>query len=185
VLIPLTTELHSGLARSYTEGLKNSVYTQGQWNKVNDLQILSSWYLRNIRNLEVFKGPLNNSTLELNDITEKILRSAFIVHTELGPGLLENTYEACLFYELNSTGLYVERQKGMPLVYKEVKLEAGYRVDLLVENKIVVEIKAVEAFNDVHMAQILTYLKLSKCRIGLLLNFNVASLKNGIKRVAH
>jgi GxxExxY protein len=107
------------------------------------------------------------------------------VHTELGPGLLENAYEECLFYELVQVGLKTEKQKALPLVYYKVKLETGYRIDLLVENKVVVEIKAVEALNDVHLAQVLTYLKLSKCKLGLLINFNVKSLKNGIKRVAN
>jgi len=114
-----------------------------------------------------------------------ILKCAFKVHSELGPGLLESAYEECLFYELKQSGMSVEKQKTLPLVYHEVKLDAGYRIDLLVENKVVVEIKAVEALNDVHTAQLLTYLKLSRCKIGLLLNFNVASLKNGIKRLAN
>jgi GxxExxY protein len=101
----------------------------------------------------------------------------------LGPGLLESSYEECLYYELSKLGLAVEKQKPLPLIYEEVKLEIGYRVDLIVEKKVVVEIKAVEALNDVHTAQVLTYLKLSNCKIGLLLNFNVSSLKNGIKRL--
>ena len=120
---------------------------------------------------------------ELNQITEQILKCAFKVHSELGPGLLESAYEECLFYELKQAGLIVEKQKALPLVYHEVKLDAGYRIDLLVEGSVVVEIKAVETLNDVHTAQVLTYLKLSKCKVGLLLNFNVASLKNGIKRL--
>ncbi len=119
----------------------------------------------------------------MNRLTEQILSCAFKVHSALGPGLLESAYEECLYYELNKAGLHAEKQKPMPLVYEDVKLDAGYRIDLLVENRVVVEIKSVEALNDVHMAQIITYLKLSGCRIGLLLNFNVASLKNGIKRV--
>ncbi|OFX21759.1 MAG: GxxExxY protein [Bacteroidetes bacterium GWA2_31_9b] len=121
--------------------------------------------------------------MEINQITERILKCAYTVHTALGPGLLESAYEECLFYELKQEGLIVEKQKPLPLVYKEVKLEIGYRIDLIVENRVIVEIKAVEAFNDVHMAQVLTYLKLSDCKIGLLLNFNVSSLKNGIKRL--
>lgn len=107
------------------------------------------------------------------------------VHTELGPGLLENAYEECLFFELQQAGLQVSKQKALPLVYYDVKLDAGYRIDLLVENKVVVEIKAVDGFNDVHLAQVLTYLKLSRCKLGLLINFNVKSLKDGIKRVAN
>lgn len=118
------------------------------------------------------------------DLTEKILKAAFKVHTELGPGLLESSYKECLTYELRKEGLYVEREKPMPLIYQEVKLDIGYRLDLLVENKVVVEVKAVEAFNDVHLAQTITYLKLSGCSSGLMINFKVASLKNGIKRVA-
>ncbi len=120
-----------------------------------------------------------------NEISEKIIGCAIQVHRELGPGLLESSYEECLYYELIQAGLLVEKQKPLPLVYKEVKLECGYRIDLLVEKMVVVEIKAVEALNDVHMAQILTYLKLSKCKLGLLINFNVALLKDGIKRVAN
>jgi GxxExxY protein len=124
-------------------------------------------------------------TMMENEITQRIIGCAFRVHTELGPGLLESAYEACLCYELVQAGLTVERQKALPLVYYDVQLDAGYRIDLLVEKVIVVEIKAVDTFNDVHLAQILTYLKLSKCRIGLLINFNVKSLKDGIKRVAN
>lgn len=120
---------------------------------------------------------------EINKLTSKILKCAYTVHTALGPGLLESAYEECLFYELQQAGLKVEKQKALPLVYKEVKLDAGYRLDLLVENKVVIELKSVEALNDVHTAQVLTYLKLSKCKIGLLMNFNVKSLKLGIKRL--
>ena len=117
------------------------------------------------------------------DIFKKVLDCAFRVHTELGAGLLESAYEECLYYELQQIGLKVEKQKALPVVYKEVKLDAGYRIDLLVENCIVVELKSVECFTDVHFAQILTYLKLSGCKLGLLVNFNVRHLKDGIKRV--
>jgi GxxExxY protein len=117
------------------------------------------------------------------EIFKKILDAAFRVHTELGAGLLESAYEECLYYELKLMGLRVERQKALPVVYKEVKLDAGYRIDLLIENCIVVELKSVELLNDVHFAQILTYLKLSKCKLGLLVNFNVRHLKDGIKRI--
>jgi GxxExxY protein len=120
-----------------------------------------------------------------NELSHKIIGCAMKVHTELGPGLLENAYEECLFYELVQAGLEVEKQKALPLIYHEVKLDAGYRIDLLVANRIIVEIKSVEAFNDVHLAQLLTYLKLSNCKLGLLINFNVKSLKDGIKRVAN
>ncbi|WP_346861877.1 GxxExxY protein [uncultured Draconibacterium sp.] len=120
-----------------------------------------------------------------NDISGKIIGCAIEVHKALGPGLLESAYEECLFYELKEAGLMVERQKPLPVVYKEVKLEAGYRIDLLVERKVVVELKAVEALNDVHTAQVLTYLKLSGCKLGLLLNFNVYRLSDGIKRLVN
>ncbi len=120
-----------------------------------------------------------------NEISKIIVNCAFKVHKALGAGLLESSYEECLFYELRKSGLYVEKQKALPLIYKEVKLEIGYRIDLLVENKVVVGIKSVEALNDVHLAQILTYLKLSKCKLGLLINFNVKYIKNGIKRVVN
>lgn len=123
--------------------------------------------------------------MEINQITEQILKCAYQVHTALGPGLLESAYEECLFFELIQSGMTVVKQKPLPLVYKEVKLDAGYRIDLLVENKVVIEIKSVEAISDVHVAQVLTYLKLSGCKIGLLLNFNVVSLKQGIKRLAN
>ncbi len=120
---------------------------------------------------------------ELNLLTEKILRCAFTVHNALGPGLLESAYEECLFYELKSLGLMVEKQKALPLVYKEIHLETGYRIDLIVNKQIILEIKSVEAIADIHVAQVLTYLKLSKCKLGLLLNFNVPSLKLGIRRL--
>ncbi|MBU1101379.1 MAG: GxxExxY protein [Bacteroidetes bacterium] len=118
-----------------------------------------------------------------NELTSKIIGLAIEVHKELGPGLLESAYEECLYYELTKSGLYVEKQKPMPLVYHDVKLDCGYRIDLMVEKKVVVEVKSVEALNDVHMAQVLTYLKLSGCKLGLLMNFNVAKLKSGIKRL--
>jgi GxxExxY protein len=118
-----------------------------------------------------------------SDLTNRILKCAFEVHQYLGPGLLESAYQECLLYELMETGLKVEKEKALPIVYKEVKLDHGYRIDLLVENKIVIEIKTVESFTDVHTAQVLTYLRLGDYKVGLLLNFYVTSLKNGIKRV--
>ena len=121
--------------------------------------------------------------MEINDLTQIILDCSYRVHSTLGPGLLESAYEECLFYELNLNGLKLEKQKSLPLVYKDIKLDVGYRLDLLVENQVIVEIKAVENLNEVHTAQVLTYLKLSECKIGLLLNFNVKSLKYGIKRL--
>lgn len=117
-----------------------------------------------------------------NDISGKIIGCAIEVHKALGPGLLESAYEECLFFELREAGLKVVRQKPLPVVYKNVKLEAGYRIDLLIEDKVVVELKAVEALNDVHTAQVLTYLKLSGCKLGLLMNFNVTKLVDGIRR---
>ena len=118
-----------------------------------------------------------------NKITHNILNAAYKVHTELGPGLLESAYENCLAYELRQNGMYIETQKPLPLVYKDVKLDCGYRIDLLVDREVVVEIKATNGIHDLHLAQTLTYLKLLNKEIGLLLNFNVKSLKKGIKRV--
>ena len=125
------------------------------------------------------------TTLSENEIAKTIFESALHVHKELGPGLLESAYEECLSYVLNNKGLYVERQKPLPLVFEKIKLEAGYRVDLFVENKVIIEIKSVEALNNVHLAQILTYLRLSNCKLGLLINFNVTLIKNGFKRVVN
>lgn len=118
-----------------------------------------------------------------NEISKVILDCAFKIHTVLGPGLLESAYRECLAFEINRMGLLVEKERPIPLVYEEVKLDCGYRIDLLVENKVVVELKVVEAFNDVHIAQTLTYMKLSGCKLGLLINFYTKSLKNGIKRL--
>lgn len=120
-----------------------------------------------------------------NDITGIIIGCAIKVHTALGPGLLESAYAACLYYELVKTGLIIEKEKTLPLVYEEVKLDCGYRADFLVEKRIIVEIKSVDALNDIHLAQTMTYLKLAKCRFGLLINFNVLQLKSGIKRVVN
>lgn len=121
--------------------------------------------------------------MNIEEIFKRILDISFAVHTELGPGLLESAYEECVYYELKNSGLLVEKQKALPLVYKEVKLDAGYRVDLFIENSIIIEIKSVEALCDIHLAQILTYMKLAHCKLGLLVNFNVKHLKEGIKRV--
>ncbi|MCX6235706.1 MAG: GxxExxY protein [Bacteroidetes bacterium] len=118
-----------------------------------------------------------------SDLTERIIRCALNVHSKLGPGLLESSYEECLNYELVKEGMNVEKQKPLPLIYKGIKLEIGYRVDLFVEDKVIIEVKAVETFNEVHLAQVITYLKLSGCKVGLLINFNVKHLRNGIKRV--
>lgn len=117
------------------------------------------------------------------ELTSSILHCAYKVHTALGPGLLESAYEECLQFELDKAGLIVVKQKPMPLVYEGKKLDLGYRIDLLVDDKVIIEIKSVEVLNPVHMAQLMTYLKLSNCRIGFLINFNVLSLKEGIQRV--
>lgn len=120
-----------------------------------------------------------------NEISKEIIGAAIKVHKELGPGLLESANQACLYYELLKSGLRVEKEKALPLVYEEVQLDCGYRIDLMVENKVIVELKSVKELNDIHLAQILTYLKLSGCRLGLLMNFNSVLLKNGIKRVVN
>jgi GxxExxY protein len=122
---------------------------------------------------------------KLNDITEAVIGAAIVVHKELGPGLLESAYEACLAYELVEKGLKIERQKGLPLRYRGVLLDCGYRLDLLVESQVVVKVKAVEKIELIHEAQLLSYLKLSKCQLGLLINFNVEVLKNGIRRLVN
>jgi GxxExxY protein len=118
-----------------------------------------------------------------NEIAKVVFDLGLKVHKILGPGLLESSYEECMFYEINKHGLFVEKQKALPLVYEEVKLEIGYRIDLIVENKVIIEVKAVEALNDIHLAQILTYLKLTNCKLGLLINFNNVLFKNGVKRI--
>lgn len=120
-----------------------------------------------------------------NEISRVIFDCALKVHKSLGPGLLESAYEECLFYELKKSKVEVVKQKALPLIYEDVKLEIGYRLDLLVENKVIIEIKSVVALNDIHLAQILTYLKLSNCKLGMLINFNVTLIKNGIRRVVN
>lgn len=117
-----------------------------------------------------------------NELSKIIIGKAIDIHKTLGPGLLESAYKECLFYELNASGLYVEREKPMPIVYKEVKLDHGYRIDLLIENKVVIELKTVDAISDVHVVQILTYLKFGRYKLGLLMNFNVTLLKDGLRR---
>ena len=118
-----------------------------------------------------------------NEISKIVFESALKVHKVLGPGLLESAYEECLFYELKKSNLKVEKQKALPLIYEEVKLDVGYRNDMIIEDKFIVEVKSVEALTDVHLAQLLTYLRLSDCRLGLLINFNVKLLKEGVRRV--
>ena len=120
-----------------------------------------------------------------NEISQLIIGCAIKVHTALGPGLLESAYEECLYYELVKEGLKVEKQKALPLIYEGIKLEVGYRLDLIVEEKVIIEIKACEGLNDIHLAQVLTYLKLSNVKLGLLINFNVTRVKDGIKRVVN
>ena len=124
-----------------------------------------------------------DNTISENEISRIVYEAGYMVHKALGPGLLESAYEECLFYELSQAGLLVEKQKPMPLIYKEVKLDIGYRLDLLIEKKFVIEIKSIESLNDIHMAQILTYLRLSGCKLGMLINFNTSQFKNGVKRV--
>lgn len=118
-----------------------------------------------------------------NDISTRVIGLAIEVHKVLGPGLLESAYKECLYYKILQSGLYAEKEKPMPLIYEDVKLDVGYRIDLLVDSKLVVEIKSVDSLNDVHVAQTLTYIKLGKYKLGLLINFNVVMLKDGIKRV--
>ena len=118
-----------------------------------------------------------------NEISKIIFDLGLKIHKNLGPGLLESAYEECLFYQISKAGLFVEKQKPMPLIYEEVKLDIGYRMDLLVEKSVVIEVKSCEALNDVHLAQVLTYLKLSGCRLGLLINFNTNLFKNGYRRI--
>ena len=121
----------------------------------------------------------------LNRITEKIIGAAIEVHRALGPGLLESAYEACLAFELIERGLEVKQQKPLPVVYRDVKLDCAYRLDLLVEEKGIVEIKAVDRLAPIHQAQMLSYLKLSGCKVGLLINFNVKMLKDGVRRIVN
>jgi GxxExxY protein len=121
--------------------------------------------------------------MELEELTKTIIGIAIKVHSQFGPGLLESAYKECLFYEIQKHEIFVEKEKSMPLIYEQVKLEIGYRLDLLVDNKLVIEVKAVEGLNDVHVAQTLTYLKLGNYKLGLLINFNVSLLKNGIRRI--
>jgi GxxExxY protein len=122
---------------------------------------------------------------DLNELTEKIIGSAIKVHRELGPGLLESAYEACLTFELTDAGLMVERQKSLPVIYRGIHLECGYRLDLVVEGKIILELKTVEKLSTIHSAQLLSYLKLSGLKIGLLMNFHSQLLKNGVQRIVN
>ncbi|MBI4931770.1 MAG: GxxExxY protein [Bacteroidetes bacterium] len=124
--------------------------------------------------------------MDENEISKIIIGCAIEVHKKLGPGLLESAYEECHSYELIQAGLVVERQKALPLVYKEVKMECGYRLDIMVNKKVITEIKAVEAITDIHCAQLLTYLRITGCKLGLLINFNVLKLsEGGLKRIVN
>lgn len=120
-----------------------------------------------------------------NDLSSKIIGAAIEVHKQLGPGLLESAYEICLAFELKEMGLEVKQQVALPVVYKDVKLDAGYRIDLIVENKVIVEIKSVESLADIHTAQLLTYLKLKEIKLGLLINFNSVKAIDGVKRIVN
>jgi len=120
-----------------------------------------------------------------NELSNIIIGEAIKVHSQLGPGLLESVYEECLSYKLIKTGIYIEKQKPIPLIFEEVTMECGFRCDILVEGKLIIEVKSCEALNDIHLAQVLTYLKLSGVKLGLLMNFNVLKLKDGIRRVVN
>ena len=120
-----------------------------------------------------------------NELSNAVIGLSIKVHTELGPGLLENVYKECLFYKLSSEGFFVEKEKIMPVIFEDVKLECGYRIDILVENKLVLELKSLVPLKDIHLAQTLTYLKLGNYKLGLLMNFNVLKLKDGIRRVVN
>lgn len=121
----------------------------------------------------------------LDSITRRIIGAAIEVHRRLGPGLLESAYETCLAYELREVGFKIEQQKPLPIVYKDVKLDCGYRLDLVVEDSVIVEVKAVEQLAPIHDAQLLSYLRLSEKRVGLIINFHVRVLKNGLKRIVN
>lgn len=149
-------------------------------NNRKDHKVLIAIRIRKVRNETKVYYEMSE-----NELSKIIFDSTLKVHRNLGSGLLESSYEECLFYELKKVGLFVEKQKPLPFIYEDVKLELGYRIDLLVEKKVVIEIKAVDALNDIHLAQVLTYLKLSNCKLGMLINFNVTLIKNGIKRVVN
>jgi GxxExxY protein len=120
-----------------------------------------------------------------NELSNLVINRSIKVHKRLGPGLLESVYRECLYYELSKAGIKAEKEKPLPLIYEQVRIEVGYRVDLLVENKVIIEIKAVHELSNIHLAQLLTYLRLANCRLGIVINFNVLLLKDGIRRVAN
>lgn len=123
--------------------------------------------------------------MDENELSKIVIGLGIEVHNALGPGLLESAYKECLYYKILKAGLFVENEKVMPLIFEEVKLDCGYRIDILVERKLVLELKSIEAFNDVHLAQTLTYMKLGNYKLGLLMNFNVIRLKDGLKRIVN
>lgn len=123
--------------------------------------------------------------MDENELSRIVIGLAIEVHSALGPGLLESAYKECLYYKILKAGLFVEKEKKMPLVFEDVRLECGYRIDILIENKLVLELKSVEMLNDVHLAQTLTYMKLGNYKLGLLMNFNVSRLKDGLKRIVN
>lgn len=123
--------------------------------------------------------------MEVNELSNVVIGMAIDVHSALGPGLLESAYKECLFYKIQKEGFYVEKEKAVPLIFEDVKLDCGYRMDILVENKLVLELKCVEKLTDLHLAQTLTYLKLGNFRLGLLMNFNSFLLKDGLRRVVN
>ncbi|MBE5320149.1 GxxExxY protein [Pedobacter sp. MR2016-19] len=123
--------------------------------------------------------------MDENELSRIVIGLAIEVHSALGAGLLESAYKECLYYKIIKAGLFAEKEKAMPLIFEEVKLDCGYRIDILVERKLVLELKSIEAFNDIHLAQTLTYMKLGNYKLGLLMNFNVIRLKDGLKRVVN
>ncbi|RWU06489.1 GxxExxY protein [Pedobacter chitinilyticus] len=123
--------------------------------------------------------------MEVNELSNVVIGMAIDVHSALGPGLLENAYQECLFYKIQKEGFYVEKEKPIPLVFEGMRLNCGYRIDILVENKLVLELKSVEKLSDLHLAQTLTYLRLGNFKLGLLMNFNSYLLKDGLKRVVN
>lgn len=123
--------------------------------------------------------------MDENELSKIVIGLAIEVHSALGPGLLESAYKECLYYKILKAGLFAEKERIMPLVFEEVKLDCGYRIDILVERKLVLELKSIEAFNEIHLAQTLTYMKLGNYKLGLLMNFNVIRLKDGLKRVVN
>ena len=138
----------------------------------------------NRKELKVFSQSKKGRMTE-NDISRVVIGLAIEVHKALGPGLLESTYKECLYYKINKAGLFVEKEKPLPVIFEEMKLDCGYRVDLLVEKKLIIELKSVESLSVIHLAQTLTYLKLGNYRLGLLINFNEVLLKKGIRRVVN